>query len=99
MQSLRQELQQTVTDWKNSETEKATQDKLMNELRNDLTKEKEKNVLLKTQIALVEDRNKVRFVKFQYDLYGYLYMHIYLMYRSHCKSCLSIALWMSTTPL
>jgi len=59
LQSLRRELEQTVSDWKESETDRQSQDLIIRNTTIELSKEKEKSMLLKTQVALLEDRMKV----------------------------------------
>ena len=59
LSSLRKELEQTVVDWKTSEEVKLTKEEIIKNLKIELSKEKEKVNLLKTQVALLEDRMKV----------------------------------------
>ena len=59
LSSLRSELEQTVTDWRTTETSSAAYSGEISALKLSVSKEVEKTRLLRTQIALLEDRLKV----------------------------------------
>jgi hypothetical protein len=59
LQSLKTELGQTVSDFRNAEKERGYKEGLIRGLQMDLAKEKERSSLLKTQVSLLEERLRV----------------------------------------
>lgn len=57
--SIQADLAQTMNDWQALETENSAKDTLIRQLQAEFAKEREKAVLLKMQVDLLEERNKV----------------------------------------
>jgi chromosome segregation ATPase len=58
---LRRDLEQTVNDWKGSERDRIARDDANKQLNGELSKERERNSLLKTQVSLLDERLKISY--------------------------------------
>lgn len=76
LQSLRRDLEDTVLQIKQSEEEKQEKDNMIKRLQNDVSKEKEKTSLLRTQIALLDERLKVNKMLTSYHLSPSLFLSL-----------------------
>lgn len=59
LNQLKREMEQTARDYEDYEKEKSIKDKMIQQLQLEMSKEKEKNVLFKMQISMLEERVKV----------------------------------------
>lgn len=59
LQSLRRDLESTVSDWKHAEQEKVAREEKIGQIQKEMSKEKEKSSLLRTQVSLLEERVRI----------------------------------------